>query len=211
MAVTVRRRPFDARGEPRLHRFGSRDPSAARLFYALGVGRLLKALAARIVEPFDPVRRRRTPWPDATSAADAPARQTVAFALRSWSGSCAPNLAAAAASACVDLGADAQLAVRWRDPSVPRAGGKRGMTVFGGVRYGADPQAGRGVDVVATPAPRGPHQQGALKLDAVGRRAGRADLWRMGFLPPVTRVLEAVPDGQRMLFSATLTAMSRRW
>ena len=83
------------------------------------------------------------------------------------------------------------------------------MTVFGGVRYqGQLRKLERGVDVViATPGRlEDLMSQGALRLDDVAVVVlDEADLMvDMGFLPSVVRVLEQVPAGQRMLFSATL-------
>ena len=84
------------------------------------------------------------------------------------------------------------------------------MTVFGGVRYGAQlRKLERGVDVViATPGRlEDLIDQGACDLTNVEITVlDEADLMAdMGFLPPVIRILDQVPaDGQRMLFSATL-------
>ena len=85
----------------------------------------------------------------------------------------------------------------------------RVMTVFGGVRYTAQlRRLERGVDIViATPGRlEDLIEQGALTLGGVEVVVlDEADLMAdMGFLPPVTRLLEQTPPGQRMLFSATL-------
>lgn len=83
------------------------------------------------------------------------------------------------------------------------------MTVYGGVSIGRQiDRLRRGVDiVVATP--------GRL-IDLMERRACTLDevsitvldeadyMADLGFMPSVTRILDATPDGQRMLFSATL-------
>ncbi len=90
-----------------------------------------------------------------------------------------------------------------------KAAGLRTMTVYGGVGYpGQLKQLAAGVDIViATP--------GRLE-DLIERRAcdlsevkvtvlDEADLMAdMGFLPPVRRLLDLTPPGQRLLFSATL-------
>ena len=83
------------------------------------------------------------------------------------------------------------------------------MTILGGVRYTAQlRRLERGVDiVVATPGRlEDLLAQEALTLAGVSIVVvDEADLMAdMGFLPPVTRLLEQVPPGQRMLFSATL-------
>lgn len=88
--------------------------------------------------------------------------------------------------------------------------GLTSLTVFGGVSQ--VPQVrklAQGVDVcVATPGRlEDLIEQGHLDLSQVRITVvDEADLMSdMGFLPPVTRIMEQVPsDGQRMLFSATL-------
>ena len=88
--------------------------------------------------------------------------------------------------------------------------GLRTLVVFGGV--GANPQIKglrAGVDVlVACPGRLADHiQQGHASLDAVEITVlDEADhMADLGFLPAVTRILDATPAGrQRMLFSATL-------
>ncbi len=105
-----------------------------------------------------------------------------------------------------------ELAVQVADVLVPlgRSLGISSMTVYGGVPLGRQiDRLSRGVDiVVATP--------GRL-LDLMERRACTLDqvsitvldeadhMADLGFLPSVTRILDATPEGgQRMLFSATL-------
>ena len=87
--------------------------------------------------------------------------------------------------------------------------GLRVITVYGGVGLG--PQIDRlkvGADVVvATPGrlldlmDRGACSLGDISVTVIDEADHMADL---GFLPSVTRILDATPDGQRLLFSATL-------
>ncbi len=104
-----------------------------------------------------------------------------------------------------------ELALQVADVLVPlgRSLGISVMTIYGGVGLGAQiTRLRQGVDiVVATP--------GRL-IDLMDRRActlsevaitvlDEADhMADLGFLPSVTRILDATPSGQRMLFSATL-------
>ena len=192
----------------------SRRPDS---FYALGVRPILaEALAARgIVEPF-PIQA--AALPDALAGRDVLGRgrtgsgKTVAFALpvleRILSSQTSRQPRRPRALILVPT---RELAVQVAETVeyLAQAVQLRAMTVFGGVRYtGQIRKLERGVDVVvATPGRlEDLIEQGALKLDAVEVVVlDEADLMAdMGFLPPVTRVLEAVPDGQRMLFSATL-------
>jgi superfamily II DNA/RNA helicase len=90
-----------------------------------------------------------------------------------------------------------------------KAAGLRTMTVYGGVGYtGQLKRLGAGVDVViATPGRlEDLVAQGACRLSEVQVTVlDEADLMAdMGFLPPVRRLLDLTPPGQRMLFSATL-------
>ena len=90
-----------------------------------------------------------------------------------------------------------------------RAAGLRTMTVYGGVGYqGQLKRLGAGTDVViATPGRlEDLVAQGACDLSEVQATVlDEADLMAdMGFLPPVRRVLDLTPPGQRLLFSATL-------
>ncbi len=83
------------------------------------------------------------------------------------------------------------------------------MTVYGGVSIGRQiDRLSRGVDiVVATPGRLiDLMERGACTLDDVSITVlDEADhMADLGFLPSVTRILDATPDGQRMLFSATL-------
>ncbi len=90
------------------------------------------------------------------------------------------------------------------------AAGLRVMTIFGGVgQAGQVRQLRRGVDiVVATPGRLEDLMgQGEVRLDSVAVTVlDEADhMADLGFLPGVTRILNATPaGGQRMLFSATL-------
>jgi superfamily II DNA/RNA helicase len=83
------------------------------------------------------------------------------------------------------------------------------MTVYGGVGIGRQiERLSRGVDiVVATPGrlldvmDRGACTLDDVSVTVVDEADHMADL---GFLPSVTRILDATPPGQRLLFSATL-------
>lgn len=189
----------------------------ASTFYALGVRpKLVEALASRgIVEPF-PIQA--ASLPDALAGRDVLGRgrtgsgKTVAFAL--------PLLERVLTSEfprqsgrprALVLVPTRELAVQVAETVdyLARAVRCKTMTVFGGVRYtGQVRKLERGVDVVvATPGRlEDLIEQGHLSLDAVEVVVlDEADLMAdMGFLPPVTRILEAIPPGQRMLFSATL-------
>ncbi len=92
-----------------------------------------------------------------------------------------------------------------------KAAGLRTMTVYGGVGYtGQLKRLGAGTDVViATPGRlEDLVAQGACDLSGVQVTVlDEADLMAdMGFLPPVRRLLDLTPPGQRLLFSATLDA-----
>jgi superfamily II DNA/RNA helicase len=83
------------------------------------------------------------------------------------------------------------------------------MTVYGGVAIGRQiERLARGVDiVVATPGRLlDVMNRGACTLDDVSVTViDEADhMADLGFLPSVSQILDATPDGQRMLFSATL-------
>ncbi len=83
------------------------------------------------------------------------------------------------------------------------------MTVYGGVALGRQiDRLRRGVDiVVATPGRLiDLMERGACTLDGVAVTVvDEADhMADLGFLPSVTRILDATPAGQRLLFSATL-------
>jgi superfamily II DNA/RNA helicase len=104
-----------------------------------------------------------------------------------------------------------ELAVQVADVLEPlgRSLGVSVMTIYGGVGLGG--QIGRlrrGVDVaVATPGrlidlmDRRACNLGEVAVTVLDEADHMADL---GFLPAVTRILDATPAGQRMLFSATL-------
>ncbi len=90
-----------------------------------------------------------------------------------------------------------------------KAVGLRTMTVYGGVGYpGQLKNLAAGVDIViATPGRlEDLIERGACDLSEVQVTVlDEADLMAdMGFLPPVRRLLELTPPGQRLLFSATL-------
>ncbi|MGV8908219.1 MAG: DEAD/DEAH box helicase, partial [Propionicimonas sp.] len=90
-----------------------------------------------------------------------------------------------------------------------KAVGLRTMTVYGGVGYpGQLKQLASGVDIViATPGrledliARGACDLSDVKVTVLDEADLMAD---MGFLPPVRRLLDLTPPGQRLLFSATL-------
>jgi superfamily II DNA/RNA helicase len=105
-----------------------------------------------------------------------------------------------------------ELALQVADVLVPlgQSLGIRGMTVYGGVSLSRQiDQLRRGVDiVVATPGrlldlmDRGACRLGEVSVTVLDEADHMADL---GFLPSVTRILDATQDGgQRLLFSATL-------
>ncbi|MGN7190624.1 MULTISPECIES: DEAD/DEAH box helicase [unclassified Curtobacterium] len=91
-----------------------------------------------------------------------------------------------------------------------KAMGLNTTTVFGGVGQGRQVEAfNRGVDVVVACPGRLADlmQQGHVKLDAIEVTVlDEADhMADMGFLPGVTKIMQATPEkGQRLLFSATL-------
>jgi superfamily II DNA/RNA helicase len=91
-----------------------------------------------------------------------------------------------------------------------KAAGLRASTVYGGVGYGSQTAALRsGVDIlIACPGrledliAQGTCQLGEVEVTVLDEADHMADL---GFLPGVRRLLRSTaPDGQRMLFSATL-------
>ena len=90
-----------------------------------------------------------------------------------------------------------------------RAADLRSMTIYGGVGYaGQLKRLAAGVDIViATPGRlEDLLAQGSIDLSEVLVTVlDEADLMAdMGFLPPVRRLLDLTPPGQRLLFSATL-------
>ena len=104
-----------------------------------------------------------------------------------------------------------ELALQVADVLVPlaRSLGLGVMTVYGGVGLGSQiTRLRQGVDiVVATPGrlidlmDRRACTLGEVAITVIDEADHMADL---GFLPSVTRILDAIPAGQRMLFSATL-------
>lgn len=193
--------------------------SSTPTFGDLGVApELVRALARRgITEPF-PIQA--ASLPDSLAGRDVLGKgrtgsgKTVAFALpivqrlveqgrRRWPGR--PH--------ALVLVPTRELAIQVAETleSLGSAVGLRTMTILGGVRYAAQVRRlERGVDVVvATPG----RLEDLLTQEVLTLRdvstvvVDEADLMAdMGFLPPVTRILEQVPPGQRMLFSATLDA-----
>lgn len=193
----------------------------ATTFSALGVPSPLVAyLASRgICEPFAIQARA---LPDALAGRDVLGRaqtgsgKTLAFGL--------PMLARLAGLAAVSprrsgkaprglvLVPTRELALQVADVLVPlgRLLGISGMTVYGGVSLSRQiDRLSRGVDVVvATPGrlldlmDRGACTLGEVSVTVIDEADHMADL---GFLPSVTRILDATRDGgQRLLFSATL-------
>ena len=195
------------------------DPRRPANFYALGVRpALVEALAARgIVEPFV---IQAASLPDSLAGRDVLGRgrtgsgKTVAFALPLLERVlAAPGRRLPGSPRALVLVPTRELAVQVHETIefLASAVKVKAMTVFGGVRYtGQLRKLERGVDVViATPGRlEDLIEQGALSLDAVEVVVlDEADLMAdMGFLPPVTRILDKTPSGQRMLFSATLDA-----
>ena len=104
-----------------------------------------------------------------------------------------------------------ELALQVADVLVPlgRPLGMTIMTIYGGVGLGAQiSRLRQGIDVVvATPGrlidlmDRHACNLGEVAVTVLDEADHMADL---GFLPSVTRILDATPAGQRMLFSATL-------
>ena len=104
-----------------------------------------------------------------------------------------------------------ELALQVADALAPlgRGMGITVMTVYGGVPLGRQiERLRRGVDiVVATPGrliglmDRNACELSHVSITVLDEADYMADL---GFLPSVTRILDATPDGQRLLFSATL-------
>lgn len=189
----------------------------APTFAALGVGRdLVRALQRRGIETAFPIQS--ASLPDSLAGRDVLGKgrtgsgKTVAFALplvqrlagqdrRRWPGR--PR--------ALVLVPTRELAIQVAETvdALAAAVGLRTMTILGGVRYSAQVRRlERGVDIViATPGRlEDLLTQGVLTLrDVAMVVVDEADLMAdMGFLPPVTRLLEQVPPGQRMLFSATL-------
>lgn len=185
-------------------------------FYALGVRpALAAALAERgITEPF-PIQA--ASLPDSLAGRDVLGRgrtgsgKTVAFALPALERVLEAGRRAPRRPRALVLVPTRELAVQVQETleHLAHAVRLKSMTVFGGVRYdGQIRKLERGVDVVvATPGRlEDLLERGALVLDdVVAVVLDEADLMAdMGFLPPVTRILQACPPGQRLLFSATL-------
>ena len=214
-----RPRPADPHSalEAALDAAAAAPPPAATTFGALGLdARLVSALAAGdIHEPFAIQARA---LPDALAGRDVLGRaqtgsgKTLAFGL--------PLLTRLAATAHqrrekaprgLVLVPTRELARQVADVLTPLGHriGVRITTVYGGVPIGRQIDRVRGADiVVATPGrlidlmDRGACTLDGIQITVLDEADHLADL---GFLPAVTRILDATPGGgQRMLFSATL-------
>src|SRR5437763_3497689 len=193
------------------------SPPAAATFAELGLDpRLVRALAAGdIHEPFAIQARA---LPDALAGRDVLGRaqtgsgKTLAFGL--------PLLTRLAQSKerRRDRAPRGLVLVPTRELAEQVAGvlgpfgrklGVRTITVYGGVSIGRQIEQAHGADlVVATPGrlidlmERGACTLGNIEITVLDEADHMADL---GFLPAVTRILDATPaGGQRLLFSATL-------
>ncbi|GAA1859442.1 DEAD/DEAH box helicase [Microbacterium koreense] len=188
-------------------------------FASLGVPEKLAAVLADSgkIEPF-PIQR--DTLPDSLAGHDVLGRgrtgsgKTIAFALplvARLSGSAASSRRAGRPRGLV-LAPTRELATQIAATIKPLADavGLTVTTVFGGVSQRPQEQAlARGVDiVVACPGrledlmKQGIANLGAVEISVLDEADHMADL---GFLPGVTRILAATPQGgQRMLFSATL-------
>ena len=179
----------------------------------------LVAVLARhdIVEPFG---IQTATLPDSLAGRDVLGRgptgsgKTVAFALPLVTRLAArkPDAARAAARRARCWCPPANWPSRWNAPShfLAKAVGLRTMTVYGGVGYPGQlkqpRRRRRHRDRHARP-PRGPDRprSRATCRDVQVTVLDEADLMAdMGFLPPVRRLLDLTPPGQRLLFSATL-------
>jgi superfamily II DNA/RNA helicase len=190
-------------------------PPAATTFGALGLdARLVGALeAGGIREPFAIQARA---LPDALAGRDVLGRaqtgsgKTLAFGL--------PLLTRLAGGRRREHAPRGLVLVPTRELARQVAGvltplghriGVRITTVYGGVPIGRQIDRVRGTDVVvATPGrlidlmERGACSLGSVEITVIDEADRMADL---GFLPAVTRILDATPaGGQRLLFSATL-------
>ncbi|HEY2277417.1 MAG TPA: DEAD/DEAH box helicase [Streptosporangiaceae bacterium] len=188
-------------------------------FVQLGLPeRLIRALAAREIEAPFAIQRRALP--DALAGRDVLGRaqtgsgKTLAFGLpllTRLSADVEPRRRGKAPRGLV-LVPTRELAQQVADVLGPlgRAIGVTTMTVYGGVPYSRQISRLRdGVDlVVATPGrlidlmDQHACNLGEIEITVLDEADHMADL---GFLPAVTRILDATPaGGQRMLFSATL-------
>ncbi len=183
--------------------------------------RLIKALAAREIEAPFAIQRRALP--DALAGRDVLGRaqtgsgKTLAFGLPllarlASDGAGEPGRRHTKAPRGLVLVPTRELAQQVADVLGPlgRAIGVTVMTVYGGVAYTRQISRLRdGVDlVVATPGrlidllDQNACTLGEIEITVLDEADHMADL---GFLPAVTRILDATPaGGQRMLFSATL-------
>jgi superfamily II DNA/RNA helicase len=194
-------------------------------FAALGLPeRLIRALAGRDIEAPFAIQRRALP--DALAGRDVLGRaqtgsgKTLAFGLPllarlagdTTGGGNAPGRRRTKAPRGLVLVPTRELAQQVADVLAPlgRAIGVTVMTVYGGVAYTRQISRLRdGVDlVVATPGrlidllDQNACTLGEVEITVLDEADHMADL---GFLPAVTRILDATPaGGQRMLFSATL-------
>ena len=192
-------------------------PPAATTFAALGLDdRLVSALeAAGISEPFAIQARA---LPDALAGRDVLGRaqtgsgKTLAFGLplltRLAGGKERRRERAPRGLVLVPTRELAEQVAGVLEP-FGRKIGVRTITVYGGVSIGRQIERARSADlVVATPGrlidlmERGACTLGNIEITVLDEADHMADL---GFLPAVTRILDATPaGGQRLLFSATL-------
>ena len=192
-------------------------PSTAPTFAALGVPAVLvDALAATGVVTPRPIQS--VTLPDALAGRDVLGRartgsgKTYAFALPVLTRLAGGRSARPGQPRALILVPTRELAAQIETAIAPLAKvlGLRTLTVFGGVRPGPQLAGLRaGVDVlVACPGRLADHvNTGHARLDGIEITVlDEADhMADLGFLPGVTRILAATPQGgQRMLFSATL-------
>jgi superfamily II DNA/RNA helicase len=196
---------------------GPREVTADNGFAALGLpGRLVERLARDgITEPF-PIQAAAIP--DALAGRDVLGRgrtgsgKTLAFGLPTIARLADGTKPASRRPRALVLVPTRELAMQVSDALEPfvHVTGLRHRLVAGGLSY--EPQISslaRGVDLlVATPGrltdlmERGAVELGAVEVAILDEADHMAD---MGFLPEVTAILDALPEGgQRLLFSATL-------
>jgi superfamily II DNA/RNA helicase len=186
-------------------------------FTAMGLPEpLVRALAAAGIQTPFAIQARALP--DALAGRDVLGRaqtgsgKTLAFGLPLLARLAGTDRSGGRAPRALVLVPTRELAVQVHDVLAPlgRALGLRLATVYGGVSIARQiEQLRRGTDVViATPGRLiDLMERAACRLDAVEVAVlDEADhMADLGFLPPVTRILDATPaGGQRLLFSATL-------